>query len=166
MTVLTLCSAGLTVLTVGAMAGIFFGFSVAVLPGLDGVDADQAVAAMRSVNRRILNPLFLSAFVGAPVLAAATGVLLFPRGQRAAAVLFLLAAGVYLLGAFLPTAAVNVPMNDALAAAGTVTDPAEAARLWAEYSPRWTRWNSLRAAACALSLLLAALALYLWGRRS
>ena len=164
MTHLTAISATLTLLVTGLMAGVFFAFSVSVMLGLDAIEPGRAVAAMQSINDKIQNPVFLLAFAGVPVAAGATGGLLLALGHRGAGVTFLLAAGVYLLGAFLPTIVVNVPMNDTLAAAGTPDDAEHAARLWADYSPRWTAWNSARAVFSTLSLLLAGLGLYLWGR--
>ncbi|MGP3967439.1 anthrone oxygenase family protein [Streptomyces sp. 6N223] len=157
-------SATLTLVAAGAVTGLFFAFSVAVMPGLDAIDPERAVAAMQSINEKIVNPVFLAAFLGTPLAAAVTGGLLLATGHRAAGAAFLAAAGVYLLGALMPTFIVNVPMNDTLAAAGTPDDAAHAARLWADYSPRWTAWNTARGAFSALSLLLAALGAYLWGR--
>jgi uncharacterized membrane protein len=82
-----------------------------------------------------------------------------------AATPWVLAGGaLYVAGAIGVTAARNVPMNDALDAADVPTDPNEAAKLWADYSERWTRWNTLRAAFSTLSLLLVGLAIFAWGR--
>ncbi|MFB4195788.1 anthrone oxygenase family protein [Streptomyces carpaticus] len=162
MTFLTAALPAATLLTAACMTGVFFAFSVAVMPGLNAVDPVQSVTAMRSINARILNPLFLGAFVGVPLLAAGGGTLLLLTGERGAALALFAAAGVYLLGAFAPTALVNVPLNDLLAAAGTPGSAEEAARLWAGYAPRWTAWNTVRAVFSALTVLLTALALYLW----
>ncbi|GAB2578031.1 DUF1772 domain-containing protein [Streptomyces capparidis] len=150
-----------SLLLTGAVAGLFFAFSVAVMPALDRVEPASAVAAMQSVNHKIQNPVFLTAFLLAPVAAAATGAVLLTLDHKLAAALFLTAAATYLLGAFLPTAVVNVPMNETLAAAGTPTDPA---RAWAGYSPRWTAWNTARTAFSTLSLLLIGAGLWAWGR--
>ncbi len=57
----------LAVLTTGGMAGIFFAFSVAVMPGLDAAKATAAIASMQSINQKIQNPVFLLTFVGAPL---------------------------------------------------------------------------------------------------
>ncbi|GAB2899285.1 anthrone oxygenase family protein [Streptomyces mayteni] len=141
---LTLTAAVLTLVGAGAMAGLFFGFSVAVMPGLDTLDPEAAAEAMRRINERILNPVFLTAFTAVPFTAGAAGGLLLATGHRSAGWAFLLAAAVYLLGTFLPTAAVNVPLNDALAAGGD----------WASYHPRWTTWNTTRATFATLTLLL------------
>ncbi|MDT0345978.1 anthrone oxygenase family protein [Streptomyces litchfieldiae] len=164
MVILTVLAATVTLLLAAAVTGVFFAFSVSVLPGLDAVGAGQAVASMRSINEKILNPVFLSAFLGVPVAAAATGALLLTQGHRAAGLAFLAAAAVYVLGVIAPTAAVNVPMNETLAALGSPDDAERAARAWVEFSPRWTRWNSLRGAFGGVTLLLAALGVHLWGR--
>ena len=152
------------VLLTGGMAGIFLAFSVAVMPGLNAARASAAVEAMQQINQKILNPVFLVHFSGAPLAAAAAGVLLLVAGQRQAGVLFLAAAAVYVLGVIGPTAAVNVPMNDALDAAGNPAGASEAARIWGAYTGRWTAWNTLRGVASSVSLLLMALGLYVWGR--
>ncbi|MEU7842182.1 anthrone oxygenase family protein [Micromonospora sp. NPDC049114] len=156
-------SAAATVVVTGAITGVYYAFSVAVMPGLNAVAPGTAIPAMTSINQRIQNPLFFVTFFGPLVAATVTGVLLLLLGKRSAGVLFLMAAAVYLVGAFIPTVVVNVPMNENLDAAGVPTDPAEAARVWASYSSAWTSWNSVRAGASLISLLLAGLGTYLSG---
>lgn len=62
----------------------------------------------------------------------------------------------YVVGMFVCTAVIHVPMNDALAA----VDPAstEAASLWARYLTDWTLWNHVRTISSTL-----ACALFIWG---
>ncbi|RKN03846.1 DUF1772 domain-containing protein [Streptomyces radicis] len=164
MPIVAAVTAALALLFAAAMTGVFFAFSVSVMPGLDAVEPPLAVRSMQSFNVAIVNPAFLLAFLGLPVAALATGVLLILLGHRAAGVAFLASGAVYALGALLPTGAVNVPMNDTLAALGTPESAARAAEAWADYAPRWTRWNHVRAVVSGLSLLLAALGSWLWGR--
>ncbi|MGH2560335.1 MAG: DUF1772 domain-containing protein [Thermomicrobiales bacterium] len=149
----------------GAMAGLFYAFSVSAMRGLDGIDAAHAIPAMQSINRKILNPVFFVTFFGAPVAALATGGLLLALDERWAAVVFGLAAATYVLGTLVLTVVVNVPMNDALDVAEVPTDANDAARLWADFSTRWTWWNTLRTVFSALSLLLVGLAIFVWGRQ-
>jgi uncharacterized membrane protein len=158
-------AAAATLLLTGAMAGLFYAFSVSVMRGLDGIAAEHAILAMQSINRKIQNAVFFVTFLLAPVATVVTGALLLVLDQTAAAMLFFLAAAAYVLGAFVPTVVVNVPMNEALDAAAVPADTNDAARLWSDYSARWTRWNTARAAFNALSLLLAGLALFVWGRQ-
>ncbi|MCG5462520.1 anthrone oxygenase family protein [Micromonospora sp. NPDC053740] len=156
-------SAAVTLAVTGAITGVYYAFSVAVMPGLNAADAGTAIRAMTSINQRIQNPLFFVTFFGPLVAATVTGVFLLTLGKRSAGALFLLAAAVYLVGAFIPTVAINVPMNENLGAAGVPADPAEAVRVWASYSSAWTWWNSVRAGASLISLLLAGLGVYLSG---
>jgi uncharacterized membrane protein len=154
----------MTLALTGAMAGLFYAFSVSVMPGLDKINGDHAIRAMTSINRKILNPVFFTTFVGAPVAAVATGVLLLADDETRAAVVFFLAAAAYVVGVLGPTMAVNVPMNEALDDATVPADATEAARVWSDYSGRWTRWNTLRALFNTISLLLVGLAIFFWGR--
>lgn len=123
----------------GLVAGLLFAFSAGVLTGLGRLPGDAGADAMRAVNAAVLNPLFLGVFVGSALACAAlvVAVVLTDGPVLAAA-----AAGVHLVGAVGVTAAVSVPLNDALAAR-TVT--------WGHYLRRWTVWNHVRTSAAALA---------------
>ena len=130
MGILTLITATAT----GLMAGLFFAFSVAVMPGLADLPADQARAAMRRINARIQNPVFLLVFLGTAVLC---GIEVF-QGRIVGGLL-------YIVGSFLLTMFVNVPMNNRLER----TDDA----YWPEYLRKWTIWNHVRGVACLASMI-------------
>ena len=119
----------------GLMAGLFFAFSTAVMPGLRELPADQARAAMRRINVRIQNPLFLLLFVGTAVL----GVIGAFAGE-------IIAGALYVVGSFLLTMFVNVPMNNRL----EKTDD----EYWPTYLSEWTMWNHVRGLACTASLVM------------
>jgi uncharacterized membrane protein len=57
---LKLCAA----LGCGLMAGVFFAFSCFVMAALARLPVPQGLAAMQSINVRVLNPLFLGVFMG------------------------------------------------------------------------------------------------------
>ncbi|MFD4675228.1 DUF1772 domain-containing protein [Lentzea sp. NPDC058450] len=116
----------------GLMAGVFFAFSVAVMPGLADLPPADARAAMRRINVRIQNPVFLLLFLGTAVLCA---VEVF-QGRVVGGLL-------YVVGSFLLTMVVNVPMNNRLER----TDDA----YWPTYLRTWTLWNHVRAVACLAS---------------
>ncbi|KJK42414.1 hypothetical protein UK23_37325 [Lentzea aerocolonigenes] len=118
----------------GLMAGLFFAFSTAVMPGLADLPAADARAAMRRINVRIQNPVFLLVFAGNVILC---GIEVF-QGRIAGGLL-------YLVGSFLLTMVVNVPMNNRLER----TDDA----YWPEYLRRWTIWNHVRGIACLASTI-------------
>ncbi|MFD0691039.1 anthrone oxygenase family protein [Actinomadura fibrosa] len=161
---LAAASAALSILMAAGMAGTFFAFSAGVMPGLNAARPGAAIAAMQGINQKIQNPVFVGAFILLPVVAIAAGVLLLTLGERSAAVLFFAAAAAYFAGALLPSFAVNIPMNDDLDAVRIPSDLAEAARIWSDYSGRWTAWNTVRGVFSAASLLLMAAGVHLWGR--
>ena len=148
------------------MAGTFFGFSTGVMPGLNAARPGSAIDAMQGINQKIQNPVFVAMFLLVPVLAAAAGVLLLTLDQKSAAILFFVAAGVYFVGALVPSFAVNIPMNNDLDAAAIPKDMAEAAKLWSDYSGRWTAWNTVRAVFSWASVLAMSLGVYYWGKNN
>lgn len=144
-------------LLIGLMAGFFYAFSVCVLPGLDRIAPSAAIEAMQGINEAVQNPVFFITFFLTPVAAAISALVLWRSGNTAAA-LWIAGGGVtYLLGAFLLTAQINVPMNNALA----LVDPAasNAETIWREYSARWTFWNTMRTIASTLAMLMIAIGL-------
>ena len=55
----------------GLLAGLFFAFSIAIIPGLRRVDDSTYVRSFRAINAGILNPVFLLIFCLAPLSAVA-----------------------------------------------------------------------------------------------
>ncbi|CNG67818.1 putative integral membrane protein [Mycobacterium tuberculosis] len=157
-------SVTLSLITAAGMAGTFFGFSTGVMPGLNAAKPASAIDAMQSINQKIQNPVFVAMFLLVPVLAVAAGVLLLTLDQKSAAVLFFVAAGVYFAGALVPSFAVNIPMNNDLDRAAIPADLTAAAKVWSDYSGRWTAWNTVRAVFSWASLLAMSLGVYVWGK--
>ncbi|MEK8107179.1 hypothetical protein NKG94_22190 [Micromonospora sp. M12] len=154
-------SAAVTLAVTGAITGVYYAFSVAVMPGLNAADAGTAIRAMTSINQRIQNPLFFVTFFGPIVAATVTGVLLLILGTGRP-----VCCSWWLRG--LPGGRVHpdggrqrADERDARRRRRTGR-PAQAARVWADYSSGWTWWNSVRAGASLASLLLAGLGVYVW----
>jgi uncharacterized membrane protein len=132
----------LSTLGSGLIAGLFFAFSVSVMSALGRLPAEHGVAAMQSINIVIINPMFLGVFFGTAALCLVVGFLALPRmGEPAFA--FAIAGGLlYLAGSIGVTMALNVPLNNALAAVAPSSP--EAAEVWARYLKDWTLWNHVR----------------------
>lgn len=141
----------------GAVFGFFYAWVCSTMWGLDALPPEMAMAAMQAMNASVRNAVSAPAFFGTGPVLLMTAAWAWGRGNDRAAALFAAAGAVYLLGAFLPTAMVNVPMNEALAR----VDPggAGAAEVWAAYSPRWQAWNIARTIAAGLAVALAGLAM-------
>jgi len=149
----TACTLISLVLT-GGIGGFFYAYSVSVMPRLDASAPDHTVAAMQGINRAVRNPVFFVTFFVTPLATLLSAALAWRAGCRGAAGSMAVAAIVYLLGAFLPTAIVHVPMNEALAGVDLPAGTNEAQAVWSAYSERWTAWNNVRTAASGLSLIL------------
>lgn len=163
LTIVALVLSGIALLLAGAIAGFFYAYTSSVMRGLDAISPVHAIVAMQGINATVRNAVFAPAFFGTPVAAALAGAALLGARLRGPGFAMFAAAATYLLGAFLPTFAVNVPMNEALAIA-VPGDASEAATLWQDYSRDWTWWNTLRTGFSLLCLALIGLGLFLVGR--
>jgi uncharacterized membrane protein len=141
----------------GLLAGLFFAFSTSVMPGLRRLPPDAGAAAMQVANRAILNPVFLAVFLGTTVVCVLVAVAA-PFSGRGGAVWLVIGALLEVVGAFVLTMVVNVPLNNRLDAVDPTS--AEGGRVWTEYLARWTAWNHVRAVASAGAT--AALTLGMW----
>lgn len=146
----------LAIVGCGLMSGLFFVFSVSVMGALAMLPAAEGIRAMQSINRTILNRVFLSTFFGTTVVCLvviAISVWLRQPGWGWATA----GAVCYLLGGFLVTAACNVPLNnqlDPLSATAPESEPQ-----WKRYLHRWTRWNHLRTLASTTAVILLSISL-------
>ena len=142
-----------------AIFGFFYAWICSTMWGLDAADSRVAIAAMQAMNSSVRNVVFFPAFFLTPVLLTAAGLLMGRAGARLSAGLFGTAAAIYLAGGLVLTMAVNVPMNEALAAVQVPGSVEQARAIWQHYSGRWQVWNTLRTVASGLSLLLAGIGL-------
>ena len=151
MTTAAFATGFLALIATATVAGLFFGYWCSVMPALDQVPARTAIAVMRRINVVIVNPPFLAAFLGAAVLLPAAAVLAWWTGADAAA------AGLYGIGTFGVTVALNVPLNDALERLGD--EPAAPEEKWSAFAAPWNRWHALRTAASLFALACSGLGL-------
>lgn len=153
--------AGLVALILtGALYGFFYAWVCSTMWGLDTTDPRTAITAMQAMNASVRNAVFFPVFfLTAPALALAA-LAAHKAGGRVSAGLLLAAAAVVALGCVVLTAAFNIPMNAALAVVAVPDNPAAAARIWADYSPRWQAYNIARTIFAGLALALGALAMW------
>ena len=151
-TALTISSA----VSAAMMAGLYFAFSTSVMGALRQQPQPSGIATMQSANEVILNPLFMVLFVGSTLSCLALAITA-KLSDQPMPWLRIGAATLFIIGSFVITAAINVPLNDKLAA----VDPASAHGLdvWHEYLTNWTAWNHVRAASSAIAAVAMAVAL-------
>jgi uncharacterized membrane protein len=139
-----------TALGCGLITGLFFAFSVSVMKALARLPPAGGIAAMQSINIAILNPLFLSVFLGTAGGCALVMLTSLTRWRSPGSVYLLVGGALYLVGSLLVTVVCNVPKNDALASVAPA-DP-DSAGLWTGYLASWTTWNHVRTVASLTSL--------------
>ncbi len=144
-----------TALAAALVAGIFYAFSSFIMGALGQLEPKSGIAAMQSINRVVLNPVFFLAFFGTAALSLAVAAAAWFNAPASVQLPMYAGSALYLFGCILVTIVGNVPLNERLARADAA-DPATEA-LWALYLTRWTRWNHMRTVA---SLLAAAAFVY------
>lgn len=120
----------------GLLAGLFYAYTVSVMPGLARADDRTWVEGMRGINVAIQNGWFMLTFLGAPLLAAVAGFLYLRSG---AALWWIVAGFACLLATIVITGVVHIPMNNAIDTGGD-----RYPQLRARFEGPWVRWNVVR----------------------
>ena len=129
----------LATIAMGLMSGVYASFAFSVMPGLRGADDRTFVDVMQRLNVAILNGWFLFCFLGGLVFGLVALVLTW----RTPALPWVgLGLGLYAVS-LLITFVVNVPLNNALMAAGSPAT-ADVGAVRAAFEARWVTWNIVR----------------------
>ena len=149
-------------MTMGLVAGAFALYAHTVMPGLKRTDDRTFVTAFQSLDRAIINPWFMAGgFAGALVFTLAATVTHLGRD----ALPWIAAALVLYLVAVVITIAVNVPLNDAIKAAGDPDRIGDLAAVRERFDEaRWAAWNVVRVVTSTAAFGCLAWALVLYGR--
>jgi len=141
----------------GLIAGVFFAFSAFVMNALALQPPPQGIATMQSINITVINPLFMTVFLGTAIACLFLVVASLLRWHPPGSAYLLLGSLFYLIGTILVTIAFNVPLNDTLA----IVDPnsPEGVNFWVNYLNQWTLWNHVRLAAALVAAALLTIAL-------
>lgn len=146
----------ITITGCGLMAGLFFVFSVSVMKALAQMPPHEGLKAMQLINRTILNLIFLCTFFGTALFCLCIVVVSAIERQTGYG-WSLSGATIYLVGGFLVTARINVPLNNSID--GLSADAESSMQKWNDYLERWTRWNHLRTAASITAVILLTISL-------
>jgi len=153
----TLSIFGAVILT-GLSAGLFYAWSVSVIPGTQKVSDSTYLQTMQSVNRAILNPAFFSVFFGSALLLILASFFQYD-GDRLAFWLTLSATIMYLGGTIGVTGMGNVPLNDQLDALQLKElNSAKLTEFRLYYESKWNRLHAIRTAFAVGSFALILLA--------
>jgi uncharacterized membrane protein len=145
------------------VAGFVFAFAVVVMPGIGNLGDGEFLRAFQAMDRVIQNnqPVFMLVWVGSVIVLLAAAALGFGQLDGTGRLLMIAAVIVYLLGVQLPTATVNIPLNNAvqtLEIDGLDEPSLKAARL--DFESRWNTWNSIRTVLASLVSVLLIILLF------
>jgi uncharacterized membrane protein len=148
--------------SMGLVAGVFTLYAHTIMPGLGRTDDRTFVGAFQSIDRAIINPWFLGGgFFGALVF---TGVAAVAQVGEDGLPWIAGALALYLVAVVI-TMAVNVPLNDAIKAAGDPDGIADLAGVRTRFDEaRWRSWNLVRAVTSTTAFALLAVTLLLHGQ--
>jgi uncharacterized membrane protein len=136
----------------GLMAGFFFAYSASVVLALRTLSGPEYTTVMQEINEKVLNVVFGIVFFGAVVVPVGGAILVVLREHwtTLSGGLFLAGTVVYLVGTFLVTMRVHIPMNERIATWSRESPPEE----WTTVRARWARWNHVRTTAAVVSFAL------------
>jgi uncharacterized membrane protein len=147
------------------VAGFVFAFAVVVMPGIRTLGDGEFLRAFQVMDRVIQNnqPVFMLVWIGSVIALLAAAALGFGQLDGTGRVLLIAVVLIYLLGVQLPTAAINVPLNNTVQTL-EIADMDETAREAArrQFESRWNYSNVTRTVLASLvSVLLMILLLRL-----
>ncbi len=152
-------------IAMGLVAGLFYTFAEAVMPGLGQSDDRTFVAGFQAIDRAINNPWQAAGFVGAPAFTALAGALHLGADDRSA--LVWIVAALVLYGMVLAiTFRVHIPLNNEIQAAGEPDRIGDLAAVRHKFEARWARWNIARAVVCCAAFGCLTWALVVFGGSS
>lgn len=148
-----------TATTTGLIAGLFYAYSCSVNLGLGKLPDSAYLAAMQSINKAILNPVFFASFIGTLILLPLCTYLHYKQPLSPKFVILLIATMLYLAGVFGVTIFGNVPLNEGLArfdlSAASMED---ISRERITFEQPWNRLHQIRTIASVVTLVLVIIA--------
>lgn len=146
---------GIATIATGLSAGLFYGFSVGVNPGLKRLSDRNYVKGMQAINEDIQkNPIFLAGFLGAAIFLPLAAYAYRHSANGRKMYLLIIASALYMIGPVGITAAKNVPLNDSLAGVDIDrTSNEKLATIRKNYAEPWNKWHGIRTLIGALALV-------------
>lgn len=157
-------------LCAGIFAGFFLTYAHTIMPGLGATDDRTFVGAFQAIDRAVADPgdgravnwVVVLTYIGGPLLTAVAIAL----NRSRPVVWWVVAALVLLIATIVLTETFNVPLNNAIKAAGD-SNVIDVTQVRADFRESWWQaWNLLRCVTSTAAFGCLAWALVLRGRSS
>lgn len=146
-----------TTLLVGLVTGLLLGFAIVAMPGIAKLEHGEFIKSFQAMDRVIqdASPAFMALWVGSVLAVLGSLIAGFSQLEGADLSLLVGATIVYLAGVQLPTATINIPLNNSIQEVDVAEASAEAlANARQAFEARWNRWNIVRSAFGTLATAL------------
>lgn len=138
----------------GLSAGLFYAWSVSVIPGTLKIQDSTYLETMQSINRGILNPRFFLIFFGGLICLGLASTLEF-QNSKLTFYLLLGSTLIYLVGTVGITGMGNVPLNDQLEVLNlNDMNLDELSKFREHYELKWNKYHLIRTVCAVLAFAL------------
>jgi uncharacterized membrane protein len=143
----------LSVVSIALMAGLFYAWSIAVMPGLKKLPDREFILAMQAMNRAIQNPFFFVCFFGSIIFLTISCFLQYQQPFTTGYYLLLASTVLYLIGILGVTIFGNIPLNNILEGFEVKDASPEAlTNVRIAFENKWNDLNHIRSISVFLSL--------------
>lgn len=146
---------GTSILLTGLLAGLFFGFQCSIINGLGALGNKEYLLSFQSINRVILNPVFLLSFMGPVIVLPITCYVNYKIGGNDLFPYLLASTIIYLVAVFGITMACNVPLNNMLDGFNiqSATDT-QLQEMRLQFEVDWNKWHLVRTIASIIAFIV------------
>ena len=147
----------LSILLVTLVAGIVLAFAVVVMPGIRSLNDRDFLQAFKVMDRVIQknHPVFMLVWLGSIVALMLLTVLGSFQLEGLDRISLIGACVIYTFGVMLPTARINVPLNNELQKHDLQSmSDAELKAFRNKFEPTWNRWNIVRTFAATTTAVI------------
>ena len=144
-------------LLVSLVAGFTFAFACVVMPGSGTLGDREFLRYFQVVDRVIQNgqPLFGLVWIGSAIALLVAALAGFGRLEGIDRALLVTATVLFVGGVQVPTATINIPLNNQLQSLHLASmQEAAVSSARTAFERRWNRWNQIRTAVAVLAALL------------
>ncbi|WP_205712513.1 DUF1772 domain-containing protein [Euzebya rosea] len=141
-------------LTCSLVTGLLLGFAVVAMPGIGTLDDRTFVRTFQAMDRVIQDrqPVFVLLWVGSVIAVLVVLALGWSQETGGERLLLVGATALWIGGLQVPTAAINIPLNNTLQAVDVAAeDDDSVSRARSAFERRWNTWNRVRTVAGVLA---------------
>ncbi len=152
----------LSILSIALMSGLFYGWSISVIPGLAKINDLAYLQAFQSMNKAIINPFFFLAFIGSIILLSGLTIYTASTGMNQKFYLLLTACLLYVFGTIAVTFFGNVPLNNQLEILQlNELSSSELENFRNIFESKWNFLNTIRTISSLIALILLLLSCFI-----